>query len=412
MSRKAGIILLIDMESFYASVEIADNPHLKEKPVVVCGDPSKRRGIVLAASREAKKWGIKTGMTVRECLAHCPKAVLKIPRMQRYLEVSLQITRILKEFTDRVMPYSIDEQFMDMTSCEMLLGPPETMARKINDAVFKSTGIPCRTGIGDNMLQAKMACDCFAKDSPERFFRLTSENYSYYVHPLPIRKLFGVGSKMEKHLYNMGIRTVGSLAKIPKKYLTRKWGIVGEVLWLSAHGIDSSTVDHNLASRQKGVGSSITLPRDYRRLSEIKVVLLELCDEVCSRARELNMTGRTAAVYCRGANFDCPTGFFKRKTMWAASAMTPEIFPYTLELFKENWDGLPVRTLGVSLTNLLPSESLQLSLFEDRLKLWQLCRAMDITRKRFGKKSIFFGASLLESGQFFTKSGKIGGHWM
>lgn len=412
MSEKPSIILLVDMESFYASVEIADNPNLKGKPVVVCGDPAKRRGIVLAASQEAKKWGIKTGMTVRECLAHCPGAVLRIPRMKRYLEISLQITKILEKFTDRVMPYSIDEQFLDMTGCEMLWGTPEAMAQKINNAVLNSANILCRTGIGDNMLQAKMACDCFAKNDPERFFRLTSENYSYYVHPLPIRKLFGVGSKMEKHLYNMGIRTIGSLAKIPKKYLTRKWGIVGEVLWLSAHGIDSSTVDCVSTPKQRGIGSSVTLPRDYKKLSEIKVVLLELCDEVCSRAREMDMIGRTTVVYCRGANFDQPTGFLKRKTMWAASAMTPEVFPYTLELFKENWDGLPVRTLGVSLTNLLPSGSLQLSFFEDRIRLWNLCRVMDITRRRFGKKSIFFGASLLESGQFFARSRKIGGHWM
>jgi DNA polymerase-4 len=155
--------MLADMESFYASVEVVKNPSLRGKPVAVCGDPERRHGVVLAATKEAKAFGIKTGMVAGECTRLCPNIVFVRPHMKDYIDVSLRITEIFEKFTDRVSPYSIDEQFLDMTGCEKLFGTPEEMARLMIKKVWEETGIKCRVGIGENPLQAKMACDRFAK---------------------------------------------------------------------------------------------------------------------------------------------------------------------------------------------------------------------------------------------------------
>ncbi|MGF7186677.1 nucleotidyltransferase/DNA polymerase involved in DNA repair [Desulfitispora alkaliphila] len=193
------VIMLADMESFYASVEISRNPHLKEKPVIVCGDPKLRHGIALAASRQAKEKGIKTGMPAWECTALCPDAIFVSPHMQTYIDVSLEITKILEQYTDLVMPYSIDEQFLDVTGSQKLYGEPEKIAHTINREILCRTGVRCRIGIGENPLQAKMACDNFAKKNRSGIFSLSKKSYYSYVWPLPIKKLFGVGSRMEKN---------------------------------------------------------------------------------------------------------------------------------------------------------------------------------------------------------------------
>lgn len=159
----------------------------------------RRHGVVLAATKEAKAYGIKTGMVAGECARLCPGIVFVRPHMQDYINVSLKITEILGTFTDRIAPYSIDEQFLDMTGCQKLFGPPEKMAGLIIKKVREETGINCRVGIGENPLQAKMACDRFAKKNKDGFFRLSHENYAYYTWPLPIRDLFGVGFRMERN---------------------------------------------------------------------------------------------------------------------------------------------------------------------------------------------------------------------
>jgi DNA polymerase-4 len=311
---ESKVIMLADMESFYASVEVAKNPALRGKPVAVCGDPQKRRGIVLAATKEAKAYGIKTGMAAWECASLCPQIVLVRPHMQDYIDASLKITDVLARFTDRVSPYSIDEQFLDMTGCERLFGPPEKMARLMIKKVWEEIGIKCRVGIGENPLQAKMACDRFAKKNKAGFFRLSHQNYAQHTWPLPIRELFGVGARMERNFFNIGVRTIGHLAQLPKEDLKFRWGVNGEVLWLNAQGIDYSTIKplESAKETRKGTSHSITLPRDYRSKKEIEVVLLEIVEEVCRRARSWGKVGRVVHVYCRGADFDFPTGFSRQ----------------------------------------------------------------------------------------------------
>jgi len=403
------IILLADMESFYASVEMARNPELKGKPVVVCGDPKLRHGITLAASREAKAHGIKTGMPAWKCQILCPTVIFVRPHMQTYIDVSLKITDIFYEFTDRILPYSIDEQFLDMTGCEKLFGTPREMALRINKCVQHETGIRSRIGIGDNPLQAKMACDCFAKRNEDGIFQLSASNYSRYAWPLPIKKLFGVGSRMEQNLYNIGVKTIGDLTILPIKILKDKWGVTGEVLWLNAHGIDYSIVETNSLAEYRGIGHSITLPRDYSIKEEIEVVLLELTEEVCRRARSLGKIGNVIHLYCRGAGFDNPTGFSRQKKLPEPTAVTMEAYPFVMQLFYTHWDRMPVRAVGMSLSQLVVN-NLQLSLFEDKEKRLALSQSMDDIRKRFGGTSLFRASSLTTGGLLFERANKIGGH--
>ena len=414
--QKTKTIMLADMESFYASVEIARNPSLRGKPVVVCGDPEGRHGIVLAASKEAKARGIKTGVGAWECRRLCPDAILVRPHMQHYIDVSLQLTAIFQQFTDRVFPYSIDEQFLDMSGCEGLWGTPPQTARRIMAKIREETGIACRIGIGENPLQAKMACDRFAKKNSDGFFTLNHENYTRYTWPLPAGQLFGVGRRMERHLFNIGIRTIGQLAAMAREELKWRWGVNGEILWLNAHGIDYSNLAAATEARggaedeRRGVGHCMTLPRDYRKLEEMEVVLLEITEEVCRRSRSLGRAGQVVSVYCRGADFDCPSGFSRQRKLPQPSALTMEIYPRVRELFYTHWDYRPVRALGVSLSGLVSSERVQLSLLEDRERAIALSRTMDSIRGRFGITSLFRLSSLAPGGQLFTWSKQIGGH--
>jgi DNA polymerase-4 len=404
------IILLADMESFYASVEIANNPSLRKKPVIVCGDPKLRHGITLAASKEAKTYGIKTGMSVRECKCLCPHAVFIKPHMKKYIEISIKLTNIFEQFTDRVSPYSIDEQFLDMTGCERLFGTSIEMAKRINAKVLEEINIRSRIGIGENPLQAKMACDNFAKKNRDGIFKLDPSNYPKYTWNLPINKLFGIGNRMTNNLKRLGIFTIGDLAQMPKEKLKYYWGIMGELLWLNSHGIDYSTINSNSTRIHKGVGHSITLPRDYLNEKEIKVVLLEITEEVCKRARNLGKLGKVVSLYCKGANFDDPKRVIRQKKLPEPTIITMDVYFYVIKLFNANWYGYPVRTIGVSLSELIDDNPLQLSFFNNKEKKMNLHYTTDEIRDRFGKTSLFRASSLTSGGQLFERANKIGGH--
>ncbi len=405
-----SIIFLADMESFYASVEVSCNPSLRGKPVAVCGDPALRHGIILAASREAKAYGIKTGQPAWEARRMCPWIVFVHPRMQTYIDYSLRITRIFEQFTDRVFPYSIDEQFLDLTGVLGILGSPTEIATALNKRIWEATGIRCRIGMGENLLQAKMACDCFAKKSPDAFFELSSANYARHTRNLPIGSLFGVGHRMERNFWRIGVRTIGHLAGLPREMLRRRWGVNGEVLWLNAHGIDYSSIDPDAASEQKGIGHTATLPRDYWKQEEIELVLLEMTEEVCRRVRREAKVGSTVHLYCRGADFDLPSGFSRQKKLPEAAASVMEVYPAVLYLFRKHWDRKPLRAVGISLTGLTAYRQLQLTFSDYRSGEEALTRAIDRVQERFGKTSIFRASSLNPGAQLFQRSGKIGGH--
>ncbi|QRG65638.1 DNA polymerase IV [Brevibacillus choshinensis] len=406
------IVFLVDMQSFYASIEKAANPQLRNQPIVVAGDPERRSGVVLAACPIAKSYGVVTAEALWQAQQKCRNLVVVRPRMEMYIRISMQITQIFEAFTDKVEPYSIDEQFLDVTgSVHLFGGDPLQMAAQIRRRVWLETGINCRVGIGENKVLAKMACDNFAKKREEGVFWLKREELAETLWKLPIEKLFGVGSRMKRHFHRMGVYQIRQLAELAPNVLTRRFGVNGEVLWRTARGLDDSPVSLNTYDTQKGIGHHMTLPRDYHTGAEIKVVLLELCEEVCRRARSKELMGSVLSVGCRGADFDVMTGFGRQMKLEEQTNDAMTLYEAACCLFDRHWQETPVRSIGVTLGQLVPDNVLQLNLFTDHHKRRSLAHAMDDIRTRYGQDAILRAASLLGAGQAKERARKIGGHY-
>lgn len=404
------IIFLVDMQSFYASVEKAAHPEHADCPVVVAGDPSRRSGIVLAACPLAKQAGITTAETLGEALGKCPDLVVMRPHMQRYIDVSLQITEILMRFTDLIEPYSIDEQFMDVGGSVRLYGDGVSIAKQVQTQVMAETGVYARVGIGPNKVMAKMACDMFAKKNADGVFWLTEANLRDTAWKRPVQDMFGVGRRMRQHFNRLGIWTIGDLAQFPLAHLKAQWGVQGHVLWMSANGVDYSPVKPHTHATQKAVGHAMTLPRDYATAEEIKVVVRELSEEVCRRARSKGLMGETASLGCRGADFDRPTGFHRQVKLVAPTNDGRTLFEAAWPLFAQFWDGAPVRQVAVTLSQLRSDETVQLDLFHDFTRERKLNDAIDQLKLKYGSAAVLRSASLLDAGQAKTRARKIGGH--
>ncbi|UFJ42007.1 DNA polymerase IV [Brevibacillus humidisoli] len=408
---KSRIIFLADMQSFFASVEKAADPTIRDKPIVVAGDPERRSGVVLAACPLAKAYGVTTAEALWQAQQKCRQLVVVKPRMETYIRVSLQITRIFESFTDLVEPYSIDEQFLDVTGSAALFGDPLTIAEQIRERVRLETGIVCRIGIGENKVLAKMACDNFAKKQSQGVFWLKRSDLAETLWPLPVEKLFGVGSRMKRHFHRIGVYTIGQVAKLSPAVLTRRWGVNGEILWRTAHGLDDSPVSPRTHELQKGIGHHMTLPRDYHTAADIKVILLELCEEVCRRARSKNLMGSVVSVGCRGADFDTATGFWRQMKLFEPTHDAMTLFQAVGHLFERHWRHTPVRSIGVNLSQLIEDDTYQLSLFEDKQRQRALAAAIDGIRARYGNAAVLRAISLLDSGQARERARKIGGHY-
>ncbi|MEK4367565.1 DNA polymerase IV [Paenibacillus sp. FSL R5-0473] len=406
------VIMLADCQSFYASVEKSAHPEYKDRPLVVAGDPARRSGIILAACPLAKSYGITTAERLGEALAKCPDVVVVRPRMAEYIRVSLHITRILQSYTDLVEPYSIDEQFLDVTGSLDLFGSPETIARSIQSRVMDETGVYIRIGISDTKVVSKMACDLYAKKVPGGICTLPRKDLPSTIWQKPVRDMFMVGSRMAQHLYKMGVHTIGDLAQTPLSRLRERWGVNGEVLWRIARGIDDSPVKPGTyAQQQQGIGHQMTLPRDYDSWEDIKVVLLELAELVSRRSRDKSLMGHVVSVGCRGQDYDRPTGFSRQMKVNEPTNITDEVYDAAAALFLRHWDGLPIRRISVSLTGLVPDSEVQLSWFDDRERKRELERATDDIKRRYGDTAIMRASSLCSSAQAHERSHKIGGHY-
>jgi len=418
--RTERIIMLADCQSFYASVEKAANPQYANKPVVVAGDPERRSGIILAACPLAKKFGVTTAETVRESIAKCPDLVIIRPRMQLYIDISMQITEIYRAFSDLVEPYSIDEQFIDVTGSQKLFGSPLEIAQAIQDQVRSETGIYTRIGISYSKVTAKMACDLWAKKNDNGLFVLREADLPDKLWPMPINKMFMVGSRMTAHFTAMGMPTIGDVARTPlpelKRLMRRKFkkncDIDAELYWRLANGKDDSPVSpYTHKTPPKSVGHQMTLPRDYRTMEELKVVLLELTELVCRRCRGLGFMGFVVSVGCQGADFDRPTGFYRQSKMPEPTNVTNHVYRAAVELFERHWGGEPVRKVAVGLTQLSGEEEYQLSLFDERDRFRMLERATDALKDKYGSTAIMRAVSKTAAGQAEDRAGKIGGHY-
>ncbi|WP_054028085.1 DNA polymerase IV [Bacillus sp. FJAT-28004] len=415
------VIMLADCQSFYASVEKAERPEYRDLPVVVAGDPERRSGIILAACPIAKSFGVTTAERIGDSLAKCPNLIIIKPRMQLYIDTSMMITNIYQSYTDLVEPYSIDEQFLDVTGSLHLYGSPDELAHHIQTRIQAELGVYTRFGIAENKILAKTACDNYAKKNNSGIYTLSKDNLQDTLWTLPVSKMFMVGSRMTRHFQSMGLETIGQLAATPldklKLMMRRKFGknsdINAELYWNIANGIDKSPVTpgtHQVAP--KAVGHMMTLPRDYGKLEEIKVVLLELTELVCQRCRGKGYMGHVVSVGLMGADYDRPTGFSRQMKMDDPTNVTNQVYRAAVELMQRHWDGYPVRKVGVSLSQFSQDDEYQLSLFDPhREKTMALERATDALKRKYGDATILRAVSITDAGQAQHRSEKIGGHY-
>ena len=412
MVKKERTVMLIDMQSFYASVEKAKMPQYKNKPLAVAGDPARRSGIILAACPLAKAKGVSTAEPLWQSLQKCPDLIIVKPHMQEYIEVSTQIMTIIEEFTDLVEPYSIDELFADVTGTLHLFGnDPVDLARQIQDKILNETGVYARAGISTNKVMSKLCCDMIAKKIDGGIFYLKKEELHQHIGDKPIRDMWGIGSRMEKHLWKMGIRTIRDLANTPLSKLRSKWGVNGEVIWRVANGLDDSPVTIHTHSVQKDIGNGMTLPRDYTDAWEIEVVIQDICTEVCRRARRKGLMGSVVTMSLSGADFDRPTGFSRQVKLPDPTNITVDVCKIAKRIFHQHWDGQPVRRVGVSLSDLSDAETYQLSLFDDQEQKRAVDKVMDEIKDRFGDIAILRASSITSAGQAIDRASKIGGHY-
>ncbi|MCG7407583.1 DNA polymerase IV [Paenibacillus sp. ACRRX] len=421
MSQKSErVIFLADCESFYASVEKAEHPEYKNKPVAVAGDPTRRSGIILAACPIAKSFGVTTAERLGEALIKCPDLIIMRPRMQHYIDVSLMITQIYEDFTDLVEVFSIDEQFLDVSASLSIFGDPITIAKTIQQRVMMQTGVRIRIGISTNKILAKIATDIWAKKNKTGIFTLPPSDITTTLWKEPVHKMFGVGSRMSKHFAKLGMVTIGDIATTPLPQLKDKFrarfgkqsDIHAEVMWRTANGLDDSPVTPStFHTPPKSIGHMMTLPRDYAVSAEIDTILLELTEEVCRDCRLKGYMGWVVTVSCMCSPYESPTGFSRQMKMPDPTNNTNKVFETVKKIFYQYWDHMPVRRAGVMLSTLVDDQHYQLTLFEDQEKTRALDKVTDTIKERYGSAAIVRASSLTGAGQALERSIKIGGHY-
>ena len=279
-----NIILHSDLNNFYASVECLNKPELKNKPVVVGGSQQDRHGVVLAKNQTAKLLGIKTGMTIQQAKAICPNLIFFLPNFQKYVSYSKRVKNIYKKFTDKLESFGIDECWLDITNSIKLFGSPIEIAKKIQESVFLETGLTVSIGISYNKAFSKLGSDL---KKPNGITIITPENYQNLVWPRPIQDLLGVGKQTALKLNQMGIHTIGELAKTNIDLLKNKLGKNGVFLHQKANGNDSDCVECNNIC--KSIGNSLTYYKDIKTFEEAKSLLILLAESVAARLIEENL---------------------------------------------------------------------------------------------------------------------------
>lgn len=418
--QRERVIFLADCQSFYASVEKVEHPQYKNRPVAVAGDPARRSGIILAACPIAKSFGVTTAERLGEALNKCPDLVVMRPRMQHYIDVSLMITQIYKEYTDLVEIFSIDEQFLDVTGSLRMFGDPVRIAQSLQQKVLKQTGVNIRVGIGSNKILSKIATDIWAKKNESGIFTLPKSDIETLLWSQPINKMFGVGSRMTSHFLRLGMHTIGDIARTPlprlKERFRARFGkqsdIHAEVMWRTANGLDDSPVTPGtFNTAPKSVGHMITLPTDYAESDDVNTILLELTEEVCRDCRRKGYMGSVISVSCMCSPYEDPTGFSRQMRMLDPTNNTNVVYEAAKTLFYRYWNTLPVRRIGITLSNFASDQEYQLTLFEDQIKLRSLDKVTDMIKDRYGSAAIVRASSLTASGQAFERCHKIGGHY-
>lgn len=382
------IILHIDMNAFFASVEQRANPALRGKAIAVVG--SAERTVVTTASYEARAFGVKTGMNKYEAKKLCPSIIFVIGDNRKYVDASVRMLDILKGFSPMVEAYSIDEAFVDITGCLRLFGEPQDIARAMKKRVMDALGLTCSIGIAPNKLLAKLASDM---KKPDGLVIIRPEDVAGLLKDLPASDLWGIGPRLTERLAALGVKTCAELGAYPVSILRQKFGIIGERLHFMGQGIyDSPVVPIGEEEEAKSVGHSTTLPADISDKVIINRHLLKLSEMACARARRHGLKGRKVSLTLRYPDFFT---FTKQTTLSAPTNDTRVIYNAARGILAAIRLRSAIRLLGVCISGIVKNPR-QISLFEDERKREELLSAMDEVNGRFGGFTLTWG-SLLES---------------
>lgn len=417
-----GVFFLIDNKSFYASVEATLrglNP-LKELLVVMREADNTNGGLILATSPMAKKkFHLKANVSRQRDLPQDPNLIVVPPRMNLYIKRNLQINQIFREFAAEcdVWPYSIDESILDMTRSWHLFGrTPREVARRIQKTIRHRLGLYTTVGIGDNPVQAKIALDIYAKHDPELMGEIHYETVKDKIWNISeLTDVWSIAKRTEKRLNSLGIHNMYELAHANPFFLKEKLGLIGEQIFAIAWGIDRTNLSDNITPKSHSIGNSQVLPRDYYRQSEIETVIKEMGQQVASRLRHHRKQAGClylSVTYSYAAREEGEAGFS------VASNLVPtdsdhEIAQCLQQMFRDHWQGQPVRNLAVYSSKLINKTSQQLNFFAPIAKQCQnedCLSVIDQIRDKYGFQSIVYANSLLKGGTAINRSTLVGGH--
>ncbi len=374
------IILHVDMDAFFAAVEQHDRPALKGCPVVV-GAPADQRGVVAAASYEARRFGIHSAMPSAEAARRCPSAVFVMPRMARYQEVSAAVFAIFEGFTPLVEPLSIDEAFLDVTGAQSLFGSGADMGNAIRHRIRAGTGLTASVGVATNKFLAKLASDLNKPDGLT-VVPTTRDGIIAFLAPLPVGRIWGVGSVLQAQLNAAGIITIGDLQHQPPAALEQITGKhTADHLLRLAFGEDARELETE--REEKSISKEHTFSRDVRDAQRLERTLLELTDDVGMKLRERKRYAGTARLKLRWRNFKTIT---RQRPLEPPCCDDFSLRAAALALLHAEGVRQAVRLIGFGVCDLQDHPAAQLSLFgsETTDKRERLCRVVDDLRKRFG----------------------------
>lgn len=374
-------ILHVDMDAFFASIEQLDHPEWRGKPVLVGSD--RARGVVAAASYEARVFGCRSAQPMAVALRMCPDAIVAPVRGSRYHEVSLQVFEIFERFTQLVEPLSVDEAFLDVTGTEKLFGPPDQIARQIKESIHSETGLTASVGIAPNKFLAKLASEI---NKPDGLTILAPDQIDEFLLAMPVTQLWGVGPATARRLGAFAIRTVGDIRKKDLEWLVRTFGSHGDHLHRLAFGRDNRPVTPD--SDAKSISQERTFETDLADPAEVRSVLLREVEQVARRLRRQEIRTLTAQVKIRYGDFETIT---RRTKLPAPSDSTRELWEAASHLFNV-WAARsfrPVRLIGFGASD-LTREARQKGLFPDPEieRSVTIDRATDVIISRFGEGAI------------------------
>jgi DNA polymerase-4 len=384
-------IFHVDMDAFFVSVEELFDPSLKGKPVVVGGRPD-QRGVVSAASYEARKFGVRSALPLRTAYKLCPQAIFVEGHPTRYREYSKKVFEIMRGFTPQVSMASIDEAYLDLTGTERLHGPPLAAAQSLHDRMKRETGLNCSIGISVSRLVAKVCSD---QAKPNGILWVLPGQEAQFLAPLNVRKIPGVGKVTEQNLSAAGIRKVGDLAALDHDFLKKRFGKWGLALAGKAQGLDAGAwFDGEIGAHEdpKSVSHEHTFNEDTADRETLEAMLARLTEMVARRLREHHLYTCTIQIKLRYTDFST---FTRSHTLPRPTHLDTEMLDEVRRLFNKNWTGASIRLIGVNAQSLVETEG-QLSLLErEKTEKWEKAlTAVDRLRDKFGESSVSLAGGL------------------